>query len=251
MFARVLEPCPDDPAADAAAYQAMDHRQVNTTFVDDLVSGGKVGPRVIDLGCGPAGIPLIVGERWRELEETGGLSDSNFAEEQLQIMAVDFSVDMLELASFEIELNGMQDLVWLQQIDLTDPESLQEDLAQTIISNTVLHHLPDPITGIQVAMRALMPGGRIFIRDLFRPSSREEVERLVEEHTDAKSEGDLAPEYAPSQLLRQSLLASLTLGEAREMVASVGIPAEAVQMTSDRHWTLDWTSPGGGSASIG
>ncbi|EKK04259.1 MAG TPA: methyltransferase domain-containing protein [Rhodopirellula baltica] len=251
MFARVLEPIPDDSAADAAAYQAMDHRQVNTTFVNDLLSGGGVGPRVIDLGCGPAGIALMLGERWRELEDAGGLSQSSFAEGQLQIMAVDFSVDMLELASFEIELNGMQDLVWLQQIDLTDPESLQEDLAQTIISNTVFHHLPDPITGIQVAMRALMPGGRIFIRDLFRPGSEDEVERLVEEHTDTDVEVDVAPEYAPSQLLRQSLLASLTLEEAREMVSAVGIPGEAVQMTSDRHWTLDWTSPGNGSDSIG
>lgn len=249
MFSRVLEPSPDDPAADAAAYQAMDHRQVNINFVEDLLGGGSVGPRVIDLGCGPVGIPLLLSERWREMESAGVLSDSNFADGQLQIMAVDSSVDMLELASFEIELNGMQDMVWLQQIDLTDPESLQEGLAHTIISNTVLHHLPNPMTAIRVAMRALIPGGRLFVRDLVRPRSKEDAERLVEQHAHSESETEVAAEYAPSQLLRQSLWASLTLEEAREMVSEAGLPSESVQMTSDRHWTLDWTSPDDGPIS--
>ncbi|MFG0265404.1 MAG: class I SAM-dependent methyltransferase [Rhodopirellula sp. JB055] len=243
MSSRVLEPVPEDPALDVVAYQAMDHRQVNTTFVDDLLLGGKVGPRVIDLGCGPAEIPLILSQRYREAEDAGGLSEQNFAEDRLEVMAVDFSVEMLEAAQFEIELEGMQDLVHLQQIDLTDPECLQEDLAQTILSNTVLHHLPDPITAIQAAVRALMPGGRVFISALFRPHSEAENERLVKLHGGTETEVDVPPEYAPSQLLRQSLWAGLTLQEAREMVGRVGIPEEAIQMTSDRHWTLDWTMP--------
>ncbi|MEO9590715.1 class I SAM-dependent methyltransferase [Rhodopirellula bahusiensis] len=247
MLARVMEPTPGDLAADASAYQAMDHQQVNNVFVDDLLGGGAVGPRVIDLGCGPAGIPLILSERWRAAEDAGDLAGSSFADGQLQILAVDFAVEMLELVQFEIELVGMQDLVYLQQIDLTDPEGLQEDLSQTIISNTVLHHLPNPITAIQVATRALMPGGRLFIRDLFRPDSEEEIERLVELHTDFAADTEVPPEFAPSQLLRQSLWAALTLEEAREMVESVGIPADVIQMTSDRHWTLDWTSPNGPS----
>lgn len=244
MSSRVLEPAPEDPALDAVAYKAMDHRQVNTAFVDDLLVGGKVGPRVIDLGCGPAEIPLILSKRFRDAEDAGELSQLNFADGRLEIMAVDFSVEMLESAQFEIELEGMQDFIHLQQIDLTDPEALQEDLAQTILSNTVLHHLPDPITAIQVAVRALMPGGRLFIRDLFRPDSEAEIERLVELHGGGADSGvDVPPEYAPSQLLRQSLWAGLTLQEAREMVGRVGIPEEAIQMTSDRHWTLDWTMP--------
>ncbi|WDQ16629.1 class I SAM-dependent methyltransferase [Rhodopirellula sp. P2] len=216
---------------------------MNTAFVEDLLSGGRIGPRVIDLGCGPAGIPLLLSERYREAEGSEDLEGQSFAEGRLEIMAVDFSVEMLELAQFEVELAGMQDLVFLQQIDLTDPESLQEDLAQTIISNTVLHHLADPITAIQVAVRALKPGGRLFIRDLFRPESEAEIERLVELHAGSDANVDVPPEYAPAQLLRQSLWAGLTLQESRAMVASVGIPEEAVQMTSDRHWTLDWTMP--------
>lgn len=233
MLPRILEPVPSDSAAESVAYQAMDHRPVNAAFVDDLLSGGSVGPRVMDLGCGPAQIPIILCEKWQSIHETTHTPD-----QRLQVMAVDFSVDMLELARVEIELAGMLDFVFLQQIDLTQPDSLQEDLANTIMSNTVLHHLDHPETAIQLALRALMPGGRIFIRDLVRPDDEVEIERLVRLHAGA----DSGEEFAPSQLLRQSFWASLTLDEAKEMVSGLGIPAASVQMTSDRHWTLDWTS---------
>ena len=34
----------------------------------------------------------------------------------------------------------------------------------------------------------------------------------------------------------------MTLEEIRD-IAGLGIQAEHVQMTSDRHWTLDWSRP--------
>lgn len=249
MLPRVLEPEVEDFAADAAAYQAMDHREVNSKFVDDLLAGGAVGPRVIDLGCGPGGIVLELAERWEQAVDP---TQVGFAPEQLEIMGVDYSVDMLGMAQMEIELASAQHLVFLQQIDLTDPDCFQEDLAQTIISNTVLHHLPDPATALMAALKALMPGGRLFLRDLCRPETEAEIERLVELHVgDSESAAAVSdsgvtipPELAPSQLLRQSLWASLTLEEARQMVSKLGVPEDAVQMTSDRHWTLDWVQEG-------
>ncbi|MCC9645365.1 class I SAM-dependent methyltransferase [Rhodopirellula sp. JC740] len=249
MLARVLEPEVEDFAADAAAYQVMDHRDVNSKFVDDLLTGGAVGPRVIDLGCGPGGIVLELAERW---ERAADPTQIGFAPEQLEIMGVDYSVDMLGMAQMEIELANAQHLVFLQQIDLTDPDCFQEDLAQTIISNTVLHHLPDPATALAAALKALMPGGRLFIRDLYRPETEAEIERLVEMHAgDSESAAavsdsgvSIPPELAPKQLLRQSLWASLTLEEAHQMASKLGIPEDAVQMTSDRHWTLDWAHDG-------
>ena len=54
---RTPEPRPDDPYQEAIEYQSMDHEAVNRKFVQELLSG-HVGPRVIDLGCGPAGIPI-------------------------------------------------------------------------------------------------------------------------------------------------------------------------------------------------
>ena len=64
------------------------------------------------------------------------------------------------------------------------------------------------------------------------PQTDDEVEGLVEEHaSDQNSDGQ--------QLLRQSLHAALTLPEIREICAGLGIQPDDVQMTSDRHWTID------------
>ena len=55
---RTLEPESMDTAQEAEEYESMDHSAVNDIFVDDLIAGGSVGPQVIDLGCGPAAIPI-------------------------------------------------------------------------------------------------------------------------------------------------------------------------------------------------
>ncbi len=59
----------------------MDHSEVNRKFVDDLLAG-PVGPRVIDLGCGPAAIPIELCQRVASVE----------------MIAVDAEVEMLEIA---------------------------------------------------------------------------------------------------------------------------------------------------------
>jgi hypothetical protein len=71
---------------------------------------------------------------------------------------------------------------------------------------------------------------------LARPETEEEVERLVHLYTQGETE------YS-KQLFRQSLHASLTVPELQQIVAPFGIPAPAVQMTSDRHWTLVYRKP--------
>jgi hypothetical protein len=39
------------------------------------------------------------------------------------------------------------------------------------------------------------------------------------------------------------LCASLTVNEIVDMVAPLGVPASAIRMTSDRHWTLAYEKP--------
>lgn len=231
MLSRVCEPIADDPKSEAAVYRDMDHGDVNRRFVTDLLSGGPVGPRVIDLGCGPALIPILLCEHVAQLD-----SDDVC---RLEVMGVDNCVAMLDMARMEIELAGRLKEIHLQQIELNDPEALQANLADTVICNTVLHHLDDPSTALKLAVRALRPSGRLFIRDLVRPETDGEVERLVALH--GGSEGSNANGITPPQLLRQSFHASLTLAEIRDLVSSFGIDADCVNMTSDRHWTLDYT----------
>jgi ubiquinone/menaquinone biosynthesis C-methylase UbiE len=195
----------------------MDHSEVNRKFIDDLAASGRVGPQVIDLGCGPAGIPIELCHRFDDVE----------------VMAIDGEIEMLEIAKREIDIAGLLDQITLQHADACQMDEFADAMADTVISNSLLHHLDEPRLGLQSAIRLLRDGGRLFIRDLFRPDSEERVEALVSEYSGHETEN-------AQQLFRQSLLAGLTLDEIREIAGGLGIPAEHVQMTSDRHWTIDW-----------
>lgn len=209
-----------DDASEVEAYRDMDHSGVNEAFVIDLIAGGQVGPRVIDLGCGLAEIPVLLCQKLGDVE----------------VLGVDTSVEMLEAAKVEIELGGMLGRIHLEQSDCKTLQGFASDAADTVMSNSLVHHIAEPEGLMTQAVRILAPGGRLFIRDLFRPTSESEVESLVDRH--AGTDAELG-----RQLLRQSLHAALTVDELREIVRPLGIPDDAIAITSDRHWTLDWHSP--------
>ena len=217
---RVPEPKILSPLDEAQAYESMDHTTVNRQFVDDLLEGDRpVGPRVVDLGCGPAAIPIELCQRVDSVE----------------VLAIDAEIEMLEIAKREIDIAGMLDRITLHHADACVLKEYEEGIADTVISNSMLHHLDEPQDGLQGAARLLREGGRMFIRDLARPSSAEEIENLVSQYAGDESE-------TSQQLFRQSLHAALTLDEIRDLAGGFGISPADVQMTSDRHWTVDWCS---------
>ncbi len=218
MLARTLEPEIMDNPAEAREYHDMDHSEVNRRFVADLLAGGSVGPDVLDYGTGTAQIPCILCKQ----------------QEEVRVMAADAAVSMLEIARYQVELDGVVDRVQLVLADAKDPKRFPSVKFHTVISNSLVHHLPDPLPFFQNCVRVLLPGGRIFIRDLLRPSSGDEVEQLVKTHAAGESE-------LSQQLLRQSLHAALSLDELRAILRQlpVTIPDDALKQTSDRHWTLD------------
>lgn len=230
---RIPEPRSIDPRGEAADYHAMDHVAVNQAFVEDFRSGKfsvqglpiVSGPRVMDLGCGSGQIPILLCQ----------------ADENVQMIALDNEIEMLEIAKIEIDIAGMLSRIDLQHGDIADIPAYDSGMADAVISNTVMHHLDDPAAGIATAVRLARPGGRVFIRDLFRPGAEPELELLVEKHGDGQSR-------AGQQLLRQSLHAALSMDEVLEITSKLGLQGlgegePCVQMTSDRHWTLDWTKP--------
>jgi ubiquinone/menaquinone biosynthesis C-methylase UbiE len=214
---RTLEPQPDDPGEEARQYLGMDHSTVNRVFVDELLAGGAVGTHVIDLGCGPAQIPIELCRR----------------DAAVSVMALDAEVEMLEIAKCQIDIAGMLERISLAHVDVNEMTEFHDAIADTVISNSLLHHLADPLVGLAACRRLVRPGGRIFVRDLARPHSDEAIEQLVRSYCGQESE-------AASQLFRQSLHAALTIDEIRQLAGGLGIPAQHVQMSSDRHWTIDW-----------
>ncbi|NND99027.1 MAG: methyltransferase domain-containing protein [Pirellulaceae bacterium] len=216
-IARILEPESMESDQEAREYEEMDHSAVNRIFVDDLLAGGEVGRRVIDLGCGPAAIPIELCSRVMDVE----------------VLAVDSSHSMLDIAKMQIDFAGLLDRIFLELADVKDLGDFEQSLTDTVISNSLLHHLPEPATALQSALHVLRPNGRIFIRDLARPDSQSRVEQLVDQYTQGETE------FA-KQLFRQSLQAALTIDEIRDTAGGIGISKQHVQMTSDRHWTIDW-----------
>jgi len=122
------------------------------------------------------------------------------------------------------------------RMDATQPWPDQSGRFDTVISNSVLHHVDRPAAMLRLAANLIRPTGRVFIRDLARPTSAAAIEKLVDLH--AAGEPPVA-----RQLLRQSLWAAWTVDEVESFWATatgVGSRGGIVQMTSDRHWTLDW-----------
>ncbi|HEY3395412.1 MAG TPA: methyltransferase domain-containing protein, partial [Lacipirellulaceae bacterium] len=113
-----------------------------------------------------------------------------------------------------------------------DAKSLPFDSASfpVVISNSIVHHIGQPGDVIAEAIRVTEPGGLLFHRDLSRPDDEDELQHIVSTYA-----GDATPYQR--RLFANSLRAALTLDEMRNVVAGFGGLPDAVQMTSDRHWT--------------
>lgn len=222
MLSRVLEPEVMDTVDEAVDYDAMDHADVNRSFVDDLLAAWPEqslrGCSVADLGTGTALIPL---ELFRRQSDVG------------QVLACDLSLEMLKIADGHIQKAGASCIqtVFCDCKKLPMPDASQD----LVVSNSIVHHIPEPERVLSEAVRVLKPGGLLFIRDLMRPESEEQVEAFVQTYT-----GD--ENAHQQQMFRQSLQAALTVAEIADMLSILGVPPEAVAANSDRHWTICYRS---------
>jgi ubiquinone/menaquinone biosynthesis C-methylase UbiE len=218
LLSRVLEPEVMDSADDARDYDAMDHGEVNRLFVADFLAAGRqagLSPdaELLDIGTGTALIPIE-------------LCAQN---PQARVMAIDLADHMLRLARENVARNGLGKRILLQRVDakrLPYPNGR----FSAVISNSIVHHVPEPRTALAEALRVLEPGGLVFIRDLSRPCDDEQVRRLVDMYAARCNEHQ-------RQLFEDSLRAALSVDEIRSLVAELGFDAQSVRATSDRHWT--------------
>ncbi|HVW01958.1 MAG TPA: class I SAM-dependent methyltransferase [Planctomycetaceae bacterium] len=223
---RVLEPEVMDTAVEAADYDAMDHREVNRRFVDDLLAcrlEPELAPAeplmVVDIGTGTAQIPI---ELCRSVDT-------------VHVTGVDLAAHMLQLGQRNIVAAGLQSRI---RLELVDAKGLPfgDGEFDWVISNSIVHHIPEPLDAFAEMVRIVRPEGLLFVRDLLRPGDAAEVEHLVQTYA---REANLHQQ----QLFRQSLHAALSLDELRELLERLGLPREWAQQTSDRHWTIAGRMP--------
>ena len=221
MIARVLEPEAMDSADEAREYDLMDHVSVNAAFVADLLA--RVGRSlsrddvVLDVGTGTARIPITL---------CG-------ADAACKVVGVDLAHAMLLVGRDNVIDASLTSRIALWRAR-ADALPCRDALFPIVASNSLIHHLPDPAAAMKEACRVAAPGGIVFMRDLFRPASELELDRLVRVHAATATP-------AQRQLFADSLHAALTVDEVRDIVAALPFRAASVDATSDRHWTLSAT----------
>ncbi|MBI1248600.1 methyltransferase domain-containing protein [bacterium] len=220
MLDRILEPEVMETQQEAMDYDDMDHSSVNELFVDDLIAFLGVSPDheaemidILDLGTGTARIPIILADRIP----------------QCRVMGADASIAMLDIARINVDIGGVIERVQLIRIDAKQLE-WEDGFFTGVMSNSIIHHIPEPLGVLKEAVRVVEPGGWVFFRDLVRPESQEQLEHLTRTYCGNEVE-------AAQKMFAESLHAALSLGEMQAMVTSLGFDAETVQLTSDRHWT--------------
>jgi ubiquinone/menaquinone biosynthesis C-methylase UbiE len=174
---------------------------------------GTLNLDVLDLGTGTALIPIELCRRFADC----------------RVMAVDAAVSMLELAKYNIEVNGLTQRIQLAQVD-AKKLPFDDAMFGATMSNSIVHHIPEPIHVLREAVRVTRNDGLFFIRDLLRPETVAQLQHLVETYAAGANDHQ-------RQMFAESLHAALSLDEIRGLVASLGFASDGVQQTSDRHWT--------------
>jgi ubiquinone/menaquinone biosynthesis C-methylase UbiE len=213
MLERVLEPEVMDDWQEATAYDAMDFSVVNRDFALTAIGLHPQAVRVLDIGTGTAQIPIVLCQE----------------KSCYQVLGVDLAQSMLVLGRKNIEAAGL-----LQQIrlELVDGKKMPYPNWEfdMVISNSLVHHLPNPLSFFQEVARLVKPNGAVLIRDLLRPNSGAEIDRIV------AAAGDFGDRQ--NQLFKDSLAAALTLDEVQALVDQTSLTDYQLAQTSDRHWSL-------------
>lgn len=214
---RKPEPPIMDLPDEVAAYAHADFAQVNEAFIARLMElAGELchSARCIDLGTGPADIPIRLVR----------------ACPTWHVTAVDASPPMLGFARHAINQAGLAHAIEPMLADAKNT-GLAARTFDVIISNSILHHIDDTTRFWQEVRRLVRRGGLVFVRDLFRPDSVDAAGEIV--HRYAAQESDLLKaEY------HRSLLAAYTLEEVAAQLAAAGIRELQVTVSSDRHMDI-------------
>ncbi len=214
MLPRVLEPEVMDTPDEAHDYDAMDHSAVNRAFVADLLAFlPRPAGTVLDLGTGTAQIPI-------ELCRTA---------DGFEVLAVDAAEHMLRLAAGNIERAGLGNRIRVERANarqLPHPDGS----FPVVMSNSIVHHVPDPFEVISEMVRVCADGGALFVRDLIRPDDEPTLAGLVNTYAAGANDHQRA-------MFADSLRAALTLAEVQSLVVQLGFPPASARQTTDRHWT--------------
>ncbi len=201
----------------AIAYANADFEEPHNHFIEllkeaigDVIPGSGLA---VDLGCGAADISIRFARAFPDY----------------QIDGLDGSAAMLAEGVKAINKAGLSERITLIKTNLQDA-TLEDKNYSIIFCNAMLHHLHDPSV-LWNLIKTATNNPAIFIMDLMRPETDEEVDEFVEEY--AKDE--------PEVLKRDfgnSLKAAFTPEEVFFQLSTAGLDNLSVSVVSDRHLVI-------------
>src|SRR2546428_9924240 len=156
-----------DYPAQSRAYSRADFEEENQGFFDwfaEFYPEFKAG-HVLDLGCGPADIPIRLARTLPECRITG----------------VDGSPPMIALGLEAIRVAGLAGRITLRGERFQD--TVLPERAAAGISNSLLHHVPNPLQFWYAVKKLASPRAVGLVMDLLRPQSSQAAPFLLD--TDA------------------------------------------------------------------
>ena len=215
MMERVREPEIMDDPEQVLAYAEADFEEENQGFVDQFIRlyPDLENPHILDLGCGPGDISIRVARRHPTCQITG----------------IDASQPMIAFAEQAVQKAGFQDRVQFlcqrfQDVNLSSS-------ADAIISNSLVHHVPNPLRFWYSLKTLLKPGGPVLVMDLLRPESPAAAQAIVDEQAAGEPERLRHDFY-------HSLLAAFTEDEVAAHLAELNLSRLMVDVPDDRHWIV-------------
>lgn len=201
----------------AIAYANADFEEPHSHFIELLKEsiGNQLSESgtAMDLGCGAADISIRFAKMFPNYK----------------IDALDGSAAMLAEGVKAVNATGSKQNINLIQAYLTET-TLVDHQYDLIFSNSLLHHLHEPML-LWNAIKNAKDNPAVFIMDLMRPETDDEVDTLVNLYAQGE------PEILQRDF-KNSLFAAFTPEEVELQIINAGLDELTVKVVSDRHLTI-------------
>lgn len=208
----MLEPELMEDFDQVKAYAEADFEIPHNQFIERIKAAFGLADfkgEALDLGCGPGDISFRFADAFPES----------------QILAIDGSVAMINFAkSLSASVQEKRIHFMLGRLpDVILPKSVYE----IIYSNSLLHHLPDPVILWSFIRKYASSGTCVAIMDLLRPDTIKDAQIMVE--TYACHEAKILQHD-----FYHSLLAAFSIEEIKQQLNDLNLNF-AIEQISDRH----------------